>query len=56
LRNGSVTNVQILRSSGNPSVDNSAVRAILSSNPVNPLPNEYAGQRVSVEFWFEFRR
>ena len=56
LRNGAVTNLQVLRSSGNPSVDNSAVRAILSSNPVNPLPNEYGGSRVSVEFWFDFRR
>jgi TonB family protein len=56
LRTGSVTNVQILRSSGIASVDNSAVRAILSSNPVNPLPNEYSGARVSVEFWFDFRR
>ena len=56
LRNGAVTNVQILRSSGNASVDNSAVRAILSSNPVNPLPNEYGGAKVSVEFWFDFKR
>jgi protein TonB len=56
LRNGAVTNVQILRSSGNPSVDNSAVRAILGSSPLNPLPGEYGGPKVSVEFWFDFRR
>ena len=56
LRNGAVANLQILRSSGNASVDNSAVRAILSSNPVNPLPNEYGGSKVSVEFWFDFKR
>jgi periplasmic protein TonB len=56
LRDGTVANVQILRSSGNASVDNSAVRAILSSNPLNPLPNEYAGSKVSVEFWFDFHR
>src|SRR5262249_34091389 len=43
LRNGSVANVQVLQSSGNTSVDNSAVRAILSSNPLNPLPGEYGG-------------
>jgi len=23
---------------------------------VNPLPNEYSGNKVSVEFWFDFRR
>ncbi len=56
LRNGSVANVQILQSSGNSSVDNSAVRAILSSTPLNPLPGEYSGPKVSVEFWFDFRR
>jgi protein TonB len=56
LRTGTVTNVQVLRSSGNASVDASAVRAIQGSNPLNPLPNEYGGGKVSVEFWFDFRR
>jgi protein TonB len=56
LRNGAVANVQILQSSGNATVDNSAVRAILGSSPLNPLPNEYGGNKVSVEFWFDFRR
>jgi periplasmic protein TonB len=56
LRNGTVANIQILQSSGNASVDNSAVRAILGSNPLNPLPSEYGGSKVSVEFWFDFKR
>lgn len=56
LRNGSIANIQVLRSSGNSSVDNSAVRAILGSNPVQALPNEYSGSKVSVEFWFDFKR
>jgi protein TonB len=56
LRNGSIANVQILRSSGNSSVDNSAMRAILGSNPAPALPNEYRGNKVSVEFWFDFKR
>jgi protein TonB len=56
LRNGTITNVQILRSSGNASVDNSALRAIQGSNPVQALPNEYSGNKVSVEFWFDFKR
>jgi len=56
LRNGSITNVQVLRSSGNSSVDTSAVRAILGSTPVQALPNEYSGAKVSVEFWFDFKR
>ncbi len=56
LRDGSIVNVQIVQHSGNTSVDNSAVRAILASSPVNRLPNDYSGSNVNVEFWFEFRR
>ena len=56
LRDGSVTNIQLLRSSGNASVDASAVRAIHDSSPMQPLPSEYPGSNVSVEFWFDFRR
>jgi len=56
LRDGTIANVQLLQSSGNRSVDNSAVRAILSSSPVNRLPNDYSGTTVNVEFWFEFKR
>jgi protein TonB len=56
LRNGAVANVQILQSSGNASVDASAMRAIQGSSPMQALPNEYSGNKVSVEFWFDFRR
>ena len=56
LRDGTITNVQITRSSGNYSVDSSAVRAIRDSSPVNALPSGYSGSRVGVEFWFDFHR
>jgi periplasmic protein TonB len=56
LRNGSVVNVQMLQSSGNASVDRSALRAILDASPMESLPSGYAGNYVQVEFWFEFRR
>jgi periplasmic protein TonB len=56
LRNGTVLNAQIIRSSGNASVDRSAMRAILGSSPLQALPNDYSGSKVSVEFWFDFRR
>ena len=56
LRDGTVTNVQMTQSSGNRSVDNSELRAILSSSPVSALPSNYSGNNVTVEFWFEFRR
>ncbi len=56
LRDGSVANIQLSRSSGNASVDNSAIRAIRESSPLARLPAEYPGANVSVEFYFEFRR
>jgi protein TonB len=56
LRDGSVTNIQITRSSNNYSVDTSAVRAVRESSPLQPLPGAYSGPNVNVEFWFDFHR
>jgi len=56
LPNGTLANIQVLRSSGNASVDYSARRAVLDSSPVERLPSGYSGSSVNVEFWFEFRR
>lgn len=56
LRDGTVTNIQVMQSSGNNSVDTSAVRAIRASSPLDRLPGEYSGGKVSVEFWFDFHR
>lgn len=56
LRNGTVTNIQVTQSSGNPSVDASAVRAIRDASPMQQLPAAYSGGKVSVEFWFDFKR
>jgi TonB family protein len=56
MRDGTVMNIQVLRSSGVASVDRSAIRAIQSSSPLDRLPSDYPGNRVYVEFWFDFRR
>jgi len=56
LRNGEPTNVQVEQSSGVPSLDISATRAIQRIDSFGPLPSEYNGSRVSVEFWFDYRR
>jgi protein TonB len=56
MRDGSVANIQVLRSSGNASVDMSEVRAIRASSPLQPLPGGYSGSYVNVEFWFDFHR
>ncbi len=56
LRDGTVTNVQVTKSSGNSSVDMSAVRSIRDSSPLDHLPPEYSGSNVNVEYWFDFKR
>lgn len=56
LRNGAVTNIQVTRSSNNYSVDNSAIRAVRDSSPLDRLPAAYGGSEVNVEFWFDFHR
>jgi TonB family protein len=56
LRDGTVTNVQITQSSGIAEVDRSALRAILASNPLPPLPPDYPGSSVDVDFYFDFHR
>ncbi|MFQ5696022.1 MAG: energy transducer TonB, partial [Terriglobia bacterium] len=56
LRDGTVVNIQTLRSSGVPSVDRSALRAVRESSPLDRLPSDYTGGKVAVEFWFDFRR
>jgi periplasmic protein TonB len=55
-RDGTVTNVQITQSSGIPEVDRSALRAVLASNPLAPLPPGYSGSQVEVQFYFDFSR
>jgi TonB family protein len=56
LRDGTVTDVEITQSSGLPEVDRSALRAVLASNPLPVLPSDYAGNRVKVNLYFDFRR
>jgi protein TonB len=56
LRDGTIANVQVTKSSGNGSVDTSAVRAIRDASPLDRLPAGYSGSKVSVEFWFDFKR
>lgn len=56
LKDGTVNSPEITQSSGIPEVDRSALRAVLASNPLAPLPADYAGNKVSVKFYFDFRR
>jgi TonB family protein len=52
-RDGTVKDVHILQTSGNLSMDNSGLRAVLSSNPMPALPGDYNGSYVTVTFDFD---
>src|SRR5690606_15661704 len=56
LRDGTITDARVEETSGIASLDRSALRAVLASSPLAPLPADYRGSRVSVRFWFEHRR
>jgi protein TonB len=55
-RAGQPANVHLEQSSGVPSLDQSAIRAIERIDTFGPLPSDYSGSKVSVEFWFDYKR
>jgi TonB family protein len=56
LRDGSVKNVKVLKSSGNFVLDQSAERAVLASAPLPKLPQGYEHDSANLEFWFQLRK
>jgi protein TonB len=55
-RDGHPGNVQIEQSSGVPSLDISAVRALQRIDTFGPLPADYPGNKISVEYWFDYKK
>lgn len=55
-RDGHPTHIQVEQSSGVPSLDESAVRALQRIDTFGPLPSDYSGNKVSVEFWFDYKK
>ena len=52
-RDGTVSEAEITASSGLPFVDRAALRAVLASSPLPPLPSEFAGSSVGVSVVFD---
>src|ERR1700728_1738423 len=52
LRDGSVRDAKIIQSSGNPSIDNSAWRAVLESSPLPPFTADIPYSSISAQFTF----
>jgi len=55
-RDGHPGNVQIEQSSNVPSLDTSAVRALQRIDTFGPLPADYPGDKISVEYWFDYKK
>lgn len=56
LRNGNVRNVKIVQSSGIPTLDMSARRAVMDASPLPELPREFDRDSANVEFTFQLQR
>jgi|UPI00036F6A74 TonB family protein len=54
-RDGRVTDVRLVQSSGNAAIDNSALRAVYNSNPLPGLPPQYSQSTAPAEFTFDLR-
>ena len=55
MRDGSVRNPQIVQSSGNPSIDDTALRAVYQAAPLPPLPPQITENSISAQFTFNLR-
>jgi protein TonB len=55
-RDGHPMNVKVEQSSGVPSLDISAVRALQRIDTFGPLPPDYSGGKISVEYWFDYQK
>jgi TonB family protein len=55
MRDGTIRDPRVVESSGNPEIDNSALRAVYASNPLTPLPPQVADNDILAEFTFNLR-
>ncbi len=55
-RNGAISNIRVVQSSGNYSLDNSVQRALYEASPLPPLPDQFDRSSANCEFQFELSR
>ncbi len=53
-RDGRLLNVKVYRSSGLPAADNAAIDAVKLTAPFRPLPPEFKGNSVDIQFTFDY--
>jgi periplasmic protein TonB len=54
-RDGGIASPRIVQSSGNPTIDNTALRAVYDSSPLPPLPPQITENSISAQFTFNLR-
>ena len=52
-RDGTIIDPRVVTSSGLPFVDRAALRAVIASSPLPPLPAEYGGPHLGIQVVFE---
>jgi TonB family protein len=55
MHDGSIHSPQIVQSSGNPTIDDTALRAVYDSNPMPALPPQITERYISAQFTFNLR-
>lgn len=55
MRDGSIRNPQVVQASGNPSIDNTALRAVYQSSPLPALPPQVSESYITAQFTFNLR-
>jgi TonB family protein len=55
-RNGQITDIEVIKTSGNTILDLAAQRALINTRMLAPLPAGYSPQRLPVELVFEYIR
>lgn len=55
MRDGSVRTPAIQQSSGNPTIDNTALRAVFQASPMPPLPPQITESYITAQFTFNLR-
>lgn len=53
-RGGNILKAKILKSSNNMAIDTSALQALKKSEPLAPLPKEFKGKDIDVQFTFDY--
>jgi TonB family protein len=55
LRDGSIRDVRVIQSSGNPNIDSTAARAVYQANRFPPLPPQITENSITAQFTFNLR-